>query len=164
MINEITEEICARNKRGIMEQISEMSDTSGHFSRLKMWKIKQRLCPKNGPSVPVAKKDTFGNLVTNRKQLQELYVSCYKNRLRHRTIRPEYSQMKANKEYLFSLRLKLSKTVKSSGWTHKDLLKVMKKLKVNKAADPLGLVNELFKPGVAGSDLVNSVLTLCNMK
>ena len=161
--DEITEEICARNKRVIMEQISEMSDTSGHFSRLKMWKIKQRLCPKNGPSVPVAKKDTFGNLVTNRKQLQELYVSCYKNRLRHRTIRPEYSQMKANKEYLFSLRLKLSKTVKSSDWTHKDLLKVMKKLKVNKAADPLGLVNELFKPGVAGSDLVNSVLTLCNM-
>ena len=42
-------------------------------------------------------------------------------------------------------------------------MKVLKRLKVNKASDPMGLVNELFKPGVAGSDLVNSVLTLCNM-
>ena len=39
----------------------------------------------------------------------------------------------------------------------------MKKLKVRKATDPVGLVSELFKPGVAGSDLVNSLLTLCNM-
>ena len=36
-------------------------------------------------------------------------------------------------------------------------------LKVNKAADPVGLISELFKPGVAGEDLVNSMLTLCNM-
>ena len=41
--------------------------------------------------------------------------------------------------------------------------KVMKKLKVNKATDPVGLVNELFKPGVAGSYVVDSVLTVCNM-
>ena len=39
----------------------------------------------------------------------------------------------------------------------------MTKFKVNKAADPIGLISELFKPGVAGTDLVNSVLTLCNM-
>ena len=68
-----------------------------------------------------------------------------------------------HKEYLFQLRLKLSKTRKSPDWTHSDLSKVMKKLKVNKATDPVGLVTELFKPGVAGSDMVNSVLTLCNM-
>ena len=39
----------------------------------------------------------------------------------------------------------------------------MKQLKVNKASDPVGLVSELFKPGVAGYDVVNSVLALCNM-
>ena len=39
----------------------------------------------------------------------------------------------------------------------------MKQLKTNKATDPVGLINELFKPGVAGSDLFNSLLTLCNM-
>ena len=71
--------------------------------------------------------------------------------------------MKEHKEYLFNLRLKLSKIRKSADWTPSDMKKVMKKLKVNKATEPVGLVNELFKPGVAGSDVVDSVLTLCNM-
>ena len=71
--------------------------------------------------------------------------------------------MKEHKEYLFSLRLKLSKTRKTPEWDYSDINKVMKKLKTNKATDPVGLVGELFKPGIAGTDVVNSVLKLCNM-
>ena len=41
--------------------------------------------------------------------------------------------------------------------------KVTQKLKANKATDPIGLVSELFKPGVAGHDVVKSVLKLSNM-
>ena len=111
------------------------------------------MCPKNISSVSVAKKDNEGNLVSNRVQLQNLYVTVYK----------EYEQLKEHKEYLFELRLKLAKARTSSDWTKSDLLKVLKNLKVNKATDPVGLVSELFKPGVAGSDVVSSVLTLCNM-
>ena len=121
------------------------------------------MCPKNGSSEPVAKNDEFGNLVCNRTELKQLYVRVYKDRLRHRDIRPEYSQMKEHKEYLFNLRIKLSKMRKSPVWTEKDMRKVLKQLKVNKATDPVGLVTDLFKPGVAGSDLASSVLTLCNM-
>ena len=160
---EITEEICDRNRRIILDQITEMSNSNGDICRIKMWKIKQKLCPKDSNSVPIAKRDEYGNLVSSRKQLQELYVRVYKDRLRHRTIRPEYNMLKENKEYLFNLRLKVSKMQKTSDWTKSDLHKVMKNLKVNKAADPMGLVSELFKPGVAGKDLENSVLTLCNM-
>ena len=43
-----------------------------------------------------------------------------------------------------------------------DLIKVTKNLKTRKAADPKGLINELFKPGVAGADLLESLLMLCN--
>ena len=39
---------------------------------------------------------------------------------------------------------------------------MLKGLKCNKATGPVGLVYELFKPGVAGSDLLQSVLVLCN--
>ena len=46
--------------------------------------------------------------------------------------------------------------------SYSDITSVMKKLKVNKATDPVGFVNELFKSGVAGNDVINSVLTLCN--
>ena len=57
----------------------------------------------------------------------------------------------------------MSKTRISADWTYDDLVTVMKKLKTNKATDPVGLVSELFKPGVAGSDLVQSTLSLCNL-
>ena len=141
-----------------------MSDRGGNMSRIKMWKIKQKLCPKYETSVPVAKKDKDGYLVCNQSQLKKLYVEVYTERLSHRKMQEEYSDLKQNKEYLFELRLKLSKTRKSDDWTMADLNKVMKNLKTKKAADPVGLVSELFKPGVAGSDLSQSTLMLCNMK
>ena len=161
--NEIAEKIYERNRNLIFEQINEMTDSSGNMSRIKMWKIKQKVNPKHMPSVPVAKIDERGNLVCNQQDLKDLYVSVYKDRLRHRSISQEYLQMKENKEYLFSLRVKLAKNRQTDDWTEIDLLDVMKQLKVRKATDPVGLVSELFKPGVAGSDLINSTLTLCNM-
>ena len=47
-------------------------------------------------------------------------------------------------------------------WTKSQLRKVLKKLKENKTRDPHGLVNELFKPGVIGNDLEESLLQLLN--
>ena len=56
----------------------------------------------------------------------------------------------------------MSKLRKSEEWTAEDLLKVQKSLKLRKSADPSGLINELFKPGVGGEDVVRSLLILCN--
>ena len=70
--------------------------------------------------------------------------------------------MKILKETLFDLRLQLCKTRKSEPWSESSLEKVSKSLKKNKARDPLGLINELFKPGVIGNDLKKSLLSLFN--
>ena len=43
-----------------------------------------------------------------------------------------------------------------------ELQKVTSNLKTKKAADPMGLVFEIFRPKVAGSDLLQSLLYLCN--
>ena len=64
---------------------------------------------------------------------------------------------------IFPVVCKLSKLRKSENWKLSDLLKVTKNLKTRKAADPKGLINELFKPGVAGTDLLESLLMLCNI-
>ena len=40
--------------------------------------------------------------------------------------------------------------------------KVLKSLKKNKSQDPHGLINDLFMPGVIGSDLKKSLLALLN--
>ena len=119
-----------------IQQIGTMSDPNGKMTRLKIWNMRKKVCPKNVSSEPVAKNDEGGNLVCNRTELKQLYVRVYKDRLRHRDIRPEYSQMKEHKEYLFNLRIKLSKMRKSPVWSEKDIRKVLKQLKVNKGTDP----------------------------
>ena len=45
----------------------------------------------------------------------------------------------------------------------KQLMRVLKSLKKGKARDPLNLVNEIFRPEVAGSDLLLALLKIVNM-
>ena len=44
----------------------------------------------------------------------------------------------------------------------KDLNRVCQNLKNNQTRDPLGMLNELFKPGVMGQDFKEAVLLLAN--
>ena len=58
------------------------------------------------------------------------------------------------------INISLAKNEKSPLWTKAQLIKVLKSLKKGKARDPWGLSNEIFKPDVAGSDLILALLTL----
>ena len=91
-----------------------------------------------------------------------MYADTNKERLKHRAIKPNYEQLKQLKENLYSIRLKLAKQRKTNPWTEYELLKVTSQLKTKKAADPMGLIFEIFRPEVAGSDLFQSLLLLCN--
>ena len=66
------------------------------------------------------------------------------------------------KTELFDSRLKLSECSKSEPWEMKDLEHVLNALKNDKARDPNGWVNEIFKEGVAGQNLKASMLELFN--
>ena len=66
------------------------------------------------------------------------------------------------KEELFSERLKLAKLKKTNPWKSKELQKVLKALRTKKSRDPHGLINELFKPGILGKSLEDSILKLLN--
>ena len=48
-------------------------------------------------------------------------------------------------------------------WTLEDLEEVLKKLKNNQSRDPNGMINELFKPGIAGRDLKKALVDLMNI-
>ena len=63
---------------------------------------------------------------------------------------------------LFDIRLEVSKNIKSDNWSEEDLVKVLKSLKKSKSADSSGLIYELFRPEIIGSDLFTSLLMLCN--
>ena len=66
------------------------------------------------------------------------------------------------KNILFNLRKNLSKSRVSKPLEIKDLEKAMKSLKKEKARDPNGWINDLFKEGVAGMNLKLSMLKFFN--
>ena len=66
------------------------------------------------------------------------------------------------REELFDLRRAEVQETPKQPWTMKQLLKVIKSLKKGKSRDPLNLVNKIFRPEVAGTDLVLALLKIAN--
>lgn len=148
---------CAvENSKKIREQVQNLSNLNGSFSGNMLWKVKQKVCRRT-TDPPMAKKDSNGNLITAPECLKRLYQTEYTYRLRHRDIRPSYAILKELKEELWERRLKIMREVPSDDWSPDEVQKVLTSLKSNKARDPLGYANELFKPGVCGTDLVNAI-------
>ena len=159
--NEIADIKAEENFKLIKEHVEHLIDDTENLNSIQMWKLKKKLCPfKSEP--PMAKKNKFGEIVNKPVLLKELYENTYKERLRHRSMKPELVNMYNLKMQLFNMRLEVAKNVKSEQWTKENLLNVVKSLKKSKSADPHGLIYELFKPGIIGTDLFTSLLMLCN--
>ena len=128
-----------------------------------MWDVRKKIFPKTNPVKPTGKKNSKGQIITNPEGLKSLYLETYKQRLRHRPVLDDLKEIKEFKEILFHLRLNLAKTTKNKPWNMKQLDKVLLSFKTKKARDPLGLVNDLFKPGVMGLDFKISLLQFLNL-
>ena len=126
-----------------------------------LWKLKNKLCPK-AKETTSAKMDSSGHLVTSAEKLKNLYLETYEKRLENRKIKPGLETLQEVKEELFELRKNEVKTKLKTPWTMEQLMKVLKSLKKGKARDPLNLVNEIFRPEVAGSDLLLALLKIVN--
>ena len=124
-------------------------------------RVKQKLIPKSRDP-PTAKRDESGNIITSPNLLKKLYLDTYVHRLRHRKIKPELETLKILKEELWERRYQIIKQKKTPNWEINQVQKTLNSLKNNKARDPSGLINELFKDGVAGPDLVKAVTIMIN--
>ena len=102
--NEISKICSEQNCKIVKQHFAELSSNDGQVSRLNMWKLKRKLCPRT-IEPPMAKKDANGKLVSNPAKLKQLYADTYEHRLRHRTIRPEYKQLENLKNFLFEINL-----------------------------------------------------------
>ena len=130
--------------------------------RQSLWKLLRKKSIKCQPQVPIGKLDKNKQIVTNHEGLKGLYINTYLERLENRPIMPGFEELKELKMMLFSLRLTLCSYRKSEEWTINDLEIVLSSLKNNKARDPNGWINEIFKSDVAGNDLKLSMLHLFN--
>ena len=123
--------------------------------------IEEKLAQKTPVEPPMAKKDSHGNLLSDKSQLENLYLDTYVNRLTPNKMAAGLEPLEEMKNYLFQLRYELCSERTSRDWTMPDLENVFKSLKGNKARDAHGHTYEIFKFG--GGDLERSLVDLCNL-
>ena len=157
----LTEKISAKSADIIKEQVGKIETLDGKFSQIGFWKLKKKFCPQ-APDPPMAKRNESGILVTSPNLLKTLYLQTYQHRLRQRDMKPELRDVYFLKNELWRSRLDELINEKSDPWDLGQLDKVLKSLKNNKTKDPLGMINEIFKPGIIGADLKKALIDLFN--
>ena len=77
-------------------------------------------------------------------------------------IKEDLEKLKVERETLCHERLKIASVNKIPPWSIDDVTNVLKGLKTGKSKDPYDIPNELFKPEVAGSNLILAITKLMN--
>ena len=105
-------------------------------------------------------------LIYNGKRvvLRKILAKEYKQRLRDRPLRPDLGDLRERRNEIFEMQLQLAESVKSQPWKMSDLEKALSDLKNDKSRDHVGYVNEIFKKGVIGKDLKDSLLIMLKLK
>ena len=163
LLNEKISDIEAEiNRNKILRNFQEMSQNPENINLGSVWKLLKRMWPKCGDSLPTAKINYKGKVISAPLALKKLLEKEYKNRLRTRPLRSDLSFLSEEKQRIFEMKMKLAESNRSEKWTMSDLDLALRNLKNNKSRDPEGLVNEIFKKDVIGSDLKNSMLFMFN--
>ena len=149
-----------RNK--LVDNFQYFSYIPDSLNMSQMWKLMKKLWPKVGISLPTAKRNHKGKIVSGARELKTLLAKEYKERLRTRPVRPDLKQMKSRKQRIFKIKMKLAESRTSPDWTMSDLDDALARLKNNKSRDNDGFIKEIFKKNVIGLDLKKSLLTMLN--
>ena len=159
---DIAKQEALEKRNEVMKNFKYFSENPEQINIQGMWKIMKKLSPKNLPTLPTAKRNHKGIIVSGPKEIKRLLAREYKNRLRTRPMRPDIISTKIRRKKIFQMKLKLSKSRPSKKWTMEHLETALKDLKKNKSRDSEGLMNELFKDGVIGDNLKESLLVMFN--
>ena len=146
----------------IKERVGNVDSLDGGLKSESLWNLEKELFPQTRDPPTAMIDPRNGNLLTNEENILDAALYTYKKRLDNKPIKKDLQHIKEDKEVLCEKRLKLASFVKTPPWNMTDLDKVLKNLKKNKARDPIGYCNELFRPEVAGDDLKAAILKMMN--
>ena len=89
------------NHKIIMEHFQMLSEDPEHVNIQEVWKTMGKLWPKVGVTLPAAKRNHDGKLVSEPTELKKLLAKEYKERLRTRPVRPDLEQLENRKTIIF---------------------------------------------------------------
>ena len=163
-LKKVEKELAEKYSEEYFQKIKDRTEGSscedGGLHPGSLWNLKKELFPQSRDPPTAMVDPENGNLVTDDKNIQKIALKTYTKRLENKPIKKNLENVKEAKEKLCEKLLKVAAANKTPPWELKDLEKVLKHLKKNKARDPHGYCNELFQ--VAGDDLKMAILKLMN--
>ena len=159
---QLLKQLLRKNHEKIVKNFKSLSENPENINLQQMWKLCKKVWPKCGVTLPTAKRNQRGKIVSGPREIRKVLAREYKDRLRSRPIRPDLKGLKKRKKLIFKMKIKLAQAKTSPDWNMSDLDKALANLKNNKSRDAEGYINEIFKTGVIGKDLKKSLLTMCN--
>ena len=100
-INNIDKEIsnleAQMNYDKIKPQFDKYKEDPEKIILQEVWKTMEKLWPKSGHSLPTAKKNHVGKVISEPKKLKALLAKEYKERLRMRPLRPDFQKLEDRK-------------------------------------------------------------------
>ena len=148
------------NRKKIKQNMAILLNSTNRQKSI--WKIKKIFFPKIQPPLPIAKKDSNGQLISNPNELKVVYLKHFAFRMRNRPIAPGLEKYESDIKKQFLQILKKTKTVFSNDWTVQDLEKVLKSLKKSQGQDTMQVINEIFMENNIGLDLKMSLISFFN--
>ena len=133
------------NRAMFMKHFKQFNDDPENINLNNLWKVFKKLGLKYKNTVPVAKKDYKGNIISEPKQIKDLLATEYKLRLRERPFRSDLGDLKSRKQEIFKMQLRLAGEVSTDPWDMNALEKALANLKNNKARDHAGYANEMIR-------------------
>ena len=85
--NLVSELVARDNRNKVIDNFQSISDRDGKLTNNNMWKLKRKVFPKNKETLPFAKKDCDGKLISSHRQLKELYLDTFVHSLRSRPMK-----------------------------------------------------------------------------
>ena len=158
----IADEEAKENRKIIMDNFKKLSENPENINLQQMWRLCKKLWPKTGTTLPTAKRNHMGKIVTGPRDIRNVLAKEYKDRLRSRPVRPDLKIMMKRKRRIFKIKIKLAQANQSSEWSMSDLERALANLKNNKSRDSEGLINEIFKMETIATDLKKSLLLMFN--
>ena len=107
-------------------------------------------------------KNAEGKLLTSDKDILNEAVKHYKKVFEPTQIKDSLEHVQKARETLCDERLAEASTCKTPPWSVEDVKNVLKQLKPGKSKDPYDFPNKIFRPDVAGEDLILALTKLLN--
>ena len=112
-----------------MDNNKHLSENPENINLQQMWKLTKNLWPKSGATMPTAKRNHKGKIVSGPREIKNALSKEYKDRLRTRPVRPDLQYMKKRNKMIFEMKMKLAELSPSHKWEMKDLERALAQLK-----------------------------------